>query len=381
VIVQSTRINRCGGYRYIEAHLLDKPHDNERIEVLSGDRAVFADAQALADAKKCKFAIRHLSISPDSVMSPKQLTKFTRSIDAEFAIGDQRPRLVVLHQKGGRVHFHIAIAEVDPVTGRILDSRHDYARLERLAREYEVANNERVQVSRAQRAFEKIEGFSSIARQKAERIAESFDRTRLKIACADGSFQFEAELRRQGLEVAAGDKGFILVNRKGQFVAAAHRATGIKKNDFKEFWEANKHGIERPHAYGNASGNSPSAQAGRHVHGIPTRRVGKDQRATILDPADSGAANRTVAQPHRARRAYVSALAYRRTQRTLLRQNLARVDLDELLRRAEELAAAMMAILFGPRERLQARIGQARSGVSSEQKVSEINGPVLRPGR
>lgn len=240
MIIQSTRIGRIGGCRYLETHLLDKAQDNERIEILSGDRAVFADAQALADARKCKYVIRHLSISPDGAMSPKQLTTFARSIDTEFAIGDQRPRLVVLHQKGGRVHFHMAIAEVDPVTGKVLDSRHDYARLERLARDYEVANDERVQLSRAERAVEKIEGFSSIARLKAERIAEGFDRTRLKLACAEGSVRFRAELRRQGLDVATGDKGLILVNPNGQFVAAAHRATGMRRNDFKTLWETTR---------------------------------------------------------------------------------------------------------------------------------------------
>jgi hypothetical protein len=381
VIVQSTRINRCGGYRYIEAHLLDKPHDNERVEVLSGDRGVFADAQALADAKKCKFAIRHLSISPDRAMSPKQLTTFIRSIDREFAIGDQRPRLVVLHQKCGRVHFHIAIAEVDPVTGRVLDSRHDYARLERLAREYEVSNDECVQLSRAERAWEKSEGFSSIARHRAERIAVGFDRTRLKLACSEGSVRFHTELRRQGLEVAEGHKGLILVSADGEFVAAGHRATGMKKNEFKEFWETSRHVIERPISNGTAPRHSPSAQIERHPRRATSGQSRPDWQTTIFDPTGAGAANRTAAKPHRARWTYFSALAFRRSQRSLLRQNLARVDLDELLRRAEEMAVAMVAILLGPRERLQARIGQARSGARSEQKVNIFEIPVLRHGR
>ena len=73
MIVQSTRISRTGSFRYLEKHLLDKHDENERINVVAGDRGVFADAQALADAKGCKYSLRHLSISPDTDMTPGQL--------------------------------------------------------------------------------------------------------------------------------------------------------------------------------------------------------------------------------------------------------------------------------------------------------------------
>lgn len=381
MIIQSTRIRRSSGYRYLEAHLLDKPHDNERIEILAGDRAAFADAQALADARKSRYAIRHLSISPEGAMSPGQLTEFVRAIATEFGIGDQRPRLVVLHQKDGRVHFHLAIAEIDPATGRVLDSRHDFARLERLAREYEAANCERIQMSRSDRALAKAEGLSSMARQRAERIAGSFDRTRLKQACTAGERQFRDELRGQGLLVAAGEKGLILVDGTGRFVAAAHRAAGMKKNDFKQFWERVQNDIDRPISDGPAPGHSWSAPAGRASTGTRTKRCGPDHHTSILDPYRTSATDRSAPHSFRARWTYLSSVAFRRAQRAILRKCLTKLDWDDLQRRAEEMAAAMTTLLLGPRDRLRAEIARARSGIAPEQNRENSDGLVLRPGR
>jgi len=65
LIVQTTRINRIGGIRHLAKHLLDKPEENDLIEILAGDRATLDDAQTIANAKGCRYSIRHLSISVD----------------------------------------------------------------------------------------------------------------------------------------------------------------------------------------------------------------------------------------------------------------------------------------------------------------------------
>jgi len=381
MIIQSTRISRTGGYKYIEKHLLDKVQENERVQILVGDRAVFADAQALADSKKSKYAMRHLSINPDATMSPSQLAKFIRSIDVEFGIGDQRPRLLVLHQKGGRVHFHLAVSEVDPGTGRILDSRCDYSRLEQLSREYEIANGERVQMSRIDRALENTEGFSAIARQKAERAIAVFDRTQLKLACAKGASELEVEMQRQGLEITDGEKGFILVTSAGELVAAAHRAAGLRKNEFKALWETYRYEITRPHTDGHAARHS-SHSSDRHRD--CRRKAGRNRQAKFSFVGHHETPNttdRNIAQPLRARRADYSPLVYRRVQKALLKQNIETIDWDELLRWAEVLAAALMNIVIAPRQLLSARIHHARNGTPSNVGIHKSIGPTLRLGK
>lgn len=144
MIIQTTRISRTGGVSYLARHLLDKTEENDRIEILSGDRAALHDAQALAQGRGCRYCVRHLSISPEHAMTPAQLSVFLRAVDAEFSIGSDRPRLIVRHTKNGRSHFHYAVAEVDPTTFRVLDCRNDFARLEDLARRYEADHGEQV---------------------------------------------------------------------------------------------------------------------------------------------------------------------------------------------------------------------------------------------
>lgn len=235
MIVQSTRISRKGGVRYLVHHLLGKVHENEKIEVLAGDRHALDDAQALARLKGCRYSVRHLSISPQREMTPRQLSAFLRAIDTEFKVGLERPCLVVRHVKKGRSHFYMAVSEVDLITLRVLDCRRDFARLENLARCYEADNGEQVQPTRAERRTQRAEGFSDVARKRAERSAPKFDRTRLRQAARRGRAAFLREIDRQSLRTENGDKGAILVTTDGVFVAAACRAAGMKRGEFQSF--------------------------------------------------------------------------------------------------------------------------------------------------
>ena len=221
MIVQSTRISLKGGVDYLARHLLDKTDDNDRIEIISGDRDALHDAHTLALVRGCRYSLRHLSISPEREMSPMQLSEFVRSINDEFDVGGRRPRLIVRHVKNNRSHFHIAIAEVDPASQRVLDCRHDYARLEALARRYEHYNGEALQPTRDERRHRKVVGFSDVARKRAERIAPQFNRTKLKRAYAVEMATFLGEVEIQGLQIVRGEKGSILVDASGAFVAAA----------------------------------------------------------------------------------------------------------------------------------------------------------------
>jgi hypothetical protein len=233
MIIQSTRISRESGVENLERHLLDKDDDNELIEVLAGDRAALYDAHAYANLKRCRYALRHWSISPELDMTPSQLADFLAKVDAEFRIGRHRPRLVVRHIKSGRQHFHVVVGEVDPISSRVLDCRNDYQRLESLARGYERTNGETVQADRSDHKTSCPAGLSQLGRKRAERIAPKFDRTRLKRAFASGADDFERELAEQGLRIVEGHKCPILVTKDGLFAAAAHRACGVRLAEFR----------------------------------------------------------------------------------------------------------------------------------------------------
>lgn len=368
MIIQSTRISRAGGVLYLARHLLDKADENERIEILAGDRNTLHDAQALASAKNCRYSIRHLSVSPEREMTPTQLSAFLRSVDAEFHIGPDRPRLIVRHIKNGRSHFHLAVAEVDPGTLRVLDCKNDFRRLEDLARRYELDHGETVQPTRAERCRDQAEGFSDVARKRAERVAPNFDRTALRKSFAEGDVAFRAELHRQGLRIAEGEKGAILVSAdSGAFVSAACRATGVKRAEFQKFLKEEspneRHSRNPPrvseHDHGNRAQHRTALAASR-ASGT-ARGTGQD-RATHgnpeLDTRRAAHASHGAEKPCRKGRS--SAASIVRTREALFLHRLTKLDLADLLKRALELAASIMSMLAPERDRLAWRIAEAK---------------------
>ncbi|WP_155251018.1 relaxase/mobilization nuclease domain-containing protein [Sinorhizobium meliloti] len=368
MIILATRISRGGGVGYLSRHLLDKTVENDRVEILAGDRAALHDAQALAEAKRCKFSVRHLSISPEQEMTPAQLSEFLRAIDVEFRVGPDRPRLVVRHVKKGRSHFHAAIAEVDPATLRVLDCRNDYARLEDLARRYEIDHGEHAQPNRAERRQVKTEGFSDIARKRAERTLPGFDRTKLKCAFATGAAAFRLELKTQGLHVADGEKGPILVTAEGAFVAAANRAVGIKRGEFQKFMEGMENerliGSQvRAPAHAGDGGTQHIAAPAAPVFARNPGRTGQDRPTDGIVAAHPGRAAATsdgTQGPRRQGRSIVPALNRPRGREELFLHRLAKVDLGDLLRRAQELASWIMSIFEPEAARLTRQIEDAQ---------------------
>lgn len=367
MIIQATRIAREGGIHYLARHLLDKPLENERIEVLAGDRAALHDAQVIANLKGCRYAVRHWSISPEQEMTPAQLSTFMKSVEAEFNVGMTRPRLIVRHVKDGRSHFHVAIAEVDPESLRVLDCRNDFHRLERLAREYERLNGETVQPSPAERREQRIEGFSDLARKRAERTASEFDRTRLRRAADQGLLAFRDELGRQQLRIAEGEKGPILVTPSGAFVAAANRAAGMKRAEFQKFLTEG-HEIEqstrtehRVRDHVDANRRQPDPASTTLVTPGRARRAGPDCAVAGTPrphPGSPKPASRRASTPRRKTRSPTSSIV--RFREALFLQRLTKLDLDELLRQALAFAASIRSLFEPKSDRLSHQIAEAR---------------------
>lgn len=369
MIVQTTRIRRDGGVRYLARHLLDKVAENECIDVLAGDRQALDDAHVLATVKGCRYSVRHLSVSPERAMSPAQLSAFIRAIDTEFRIGGDRPRLVVRHVKEGRAHFHVAVAEVDPITLRVLDCRNDFARLEAVARQYEAEHGELVQPARAERRRRRTEGFSDVARKRAERENQDFDRTALKAAFALGRAAFHLELDRQRLVIAEGDKGPILTTTNGAFVAAGCRAVGVRRAEFQNFMktesryeqligsQSGRPGHRREH--GNVCSAPPAASlVARNAGAARPARSNAGGAAPDLEHATPTSRGLEILR-RTARPVDASVAAGRRRERLEL-YRIGKMDLDDLLRRARDLAAWMTSLFEPQTVRLVRQIADVR---------------------
>lgn len=369
MIVQTTRIRRDGGVRYLARHLLDKVAENECIDVLAGDRQALDDARALATAKGCRYSVRHLSISPERAMSPAQLSALIGAIDTEFGIGGDRPRLVVRHVKEGRAHFHVAVAEVDPITLRVLDCRNDVARLEAIARQYEAEHGETVQPARAERRRGRTEGFSDVARKRAERENEDFDRTALKAAFANGRAAFRVELDRQRLVIAEGDKGPIVTTTGGAFVAAASRAVGVRRVEFQNFMKAE---FANEQLIGSQNGRPGHRLEHGNVCSAPPATSLVARNAGTARPARSNAGGAAPDLGHatptsrgleilrRTARPIDASVASGRRRERLELHRIGKVDLDDLLRRAQALATWMRSVFEPQTARLIRQIADAR---------------------
>ncbi|MBM3095686.1 hypothetical protein GFB56_33800 [Ensifer sp. T173] len=266
------------------------------------------------------------------------MSEFLQSVDAEFRIGADRPRLVVRHVKKGRSHFHLAIAEVDPTTLLVLDCRNDFARLEGLARRYEQSHDETVQPTHTKRCQRKVEGFSDVARKRAERTTPKFDRTKLKQAFAASGKAFAREIARQGLRIEDGDKGPILVTAAGTFVAAANRSVGVRRDDFSKFLEDYTHD-------GNYFRINAHPDVGRTEHrdappapGAPGYAGQPGSHSAAPGPSEAHSrrptsAGRGTEDRRRAARSSVTPIARRLRREQLFLRRLGKLDLDDLLRR------------------------------------------------
>jgi len=143
IIIKSTRIKTKSGPGKIIRHLLDKPEENEDIQILMGDRERMREAfdTARNKTKVPQYSLRHWVISSTEEMTPEQLKETVDKLAEEFGFNPDDATLV-MHQKerdGEDVsnrHYHLAVPEVLE-NGRVMTNQKNYAKHEKICRELE----------------------------------------------------------------------------------------------------------------------------------------------------------------------------------------------------------------------------------------------------
>ncbi len=138
MILKSNRIAASSGPDAWIRHVLHG-RENERISLVYGSemdvRSAFEDARLAGS----RYGIRHWTINPGEKCDRKAAEKAVIRLAQEFGF-DAKASVVVEHHKrradsaGFDVHWHVAVPEYDPVRRRVLDSRWDRARHEKVAR-------------------------------------------------------------------------------------------------------------------------------------------------------------------------------------------------------------------------------------------------------
>lgn len=138
MIIEASRRLASQGVGEVADHVLRGPA-NESISVLQGSEQALHDWVRDARTWRRRFAFRHFKISPSEDLTPEQEGEMLDELATEFAF-DRDDALVVRHQKprhndaASEFHIHVLAPEVNPVNGRVLSSKWNYARHEKVAR-------------------------------------------------------------------------------------------------------------------------------------------------------------------------------------------------------------------------------------------------------
>ncbi len=353
MILKSSRIASASGPDAWIRHVLHG-RENEAIHLVYGSefdvRSAFEDARLAGH----RYGIRHWTINPGQSCDRKAAEQAVARLAQEFGF-DPRTTVVVEHYKqradgqGFNVHWHVAVPEYDPVRRRVLDSRWDRPRHEKIARilEAELGHQlTRGAHARAVAAALEAEGRDDVARalkdaghlngsrprasfdsdrhQHAKRTGVSLPEARAAVRNAwqrsDGPEALNAALAESGLHARQGDKAgtWIVVSAAdGQFIGAVHRLAGVRIADVRDRLSTSteeaqhdpgtRRQTSRPEdrsAARTASACRPDLRDQRHRDGdTPTsgrqakrRRVGGGPNH---QSARSDARDRRLADPHR----------------------------------------------------------------------------------
>ncbi|WP_147252973.1 hypothetical protein [Thalassospira profundimaris] len=272
MIIKSTRILTKSGVSNLSNHLLNKPHENEDIQLMEGFESDFEAFHKEAMLDGSKFAFRHFSINPGCDWTYDQQLKTVDKIKQEYQ-SENHPHLLVKHSKrlsDGSYNEHLHLVLPERFNGRTLGSSWNYARNERLARECEFEfghavvvgkhnksaahfvsdeNLKNILLENSQKTMPKA-AFSSIQHQKAKREGLSLPSIKMLIkelySESDGFKAFKAALAENGFVVKKGRKTAI-VEMDGHFIGSLNRLVGMSKKDFlyKIKEEKNEKGISK----------------------------------------------------------------------------------------------------------------------------------------
>lgn len=140
MIIKSTRIP--AGRSRIIARYLAAEADNESIRWRRGSPDDIETLGEMAKATGRTFGVRHIVIAPEIDLVGGQLKEALRTIQEEYGVSDiaLSQSCIVEHIKlragQGRAvpHYHLALPELDLLTGRVMDSRFSRIRDEKISR-------------------------------------------------------------------------------------------------------------------------------------------------------------------------------------------------------------------------------------------------------
>ncbi|WP_346894833.1 relaxase/mobilization nuclease domain-containing protein [uncultured Roseibium sp.] len=216
--------NQRGGALNLANHLMNE-HDNEHVEVRSVEgfmstdvHEAFREMHAVAKGTKAKQFIFSLSLSP-----PKDANVSTADFDAAIEKAAARlglagqPKIVILHQKNARLHYHVAFSRVDTAEMKAINLPYFKERLNNVSRELFLKHGWTLPNGFKDRAFSDPENYSLEEYQVALRSKRAPKEVKQVLKdCwqqSDSQISLMAALQENGFQFCKGDRrGYVAIH-------------------------------------------------------------------------------------------------------------------------------------------------------------------------
>lgn len=235
-------------WRFFAKHLM-RTDENERVSIaevrgLAGDTPLEAlrEMDALASGTRCKDFFYHANLNPrdEERLTQEQWEQAVDTLERNLGLEGQS-RLVVEHEKQGRIHRHVLWSRIDPDSMTAISDSHNFAKHAATARELEkefdlepvrpvLLEPDGPRPERRPKNWETFRGHKSGITPdevKAE-VTAIWQET-------DSGKAFRTALAQHGYALAAGDKrDFCIIDPAGQEHSLARRIQGAKAKEIRE---------------------------------------------------------------------------------------------------------------------------------------------------
>jgi hypothetical protein len=239
--------SRCN-WRFFAKHLV-RTDENERVKVaevrgLAGETPLEAlrEMDALASGSRCKNFFYHANINPreGELLSADQWEQAVDTLEKNLGLEGQS-RLVVEHEKNGRIHRHVIWSRINPDTLTAIPDSHNFAKHAATSRELErefalvpvksvLVEPEGPRPERRPKNWETFRGHKSgiDPQQVKAEVSEIWQQT-------DSGKSFRTALAKRGYVLCQGDRrDFVIVDGAGHEHSLARRLGGVKAAEIRK---------------------------------------------------------------------------------------------------------------------------------------------------
>lgn len=236
------KASQRGGARQLATHLLnEKDNDHVTVGEVRGFVAddlygAMAEAQAVAQGTRCRQPVFSMSMNPpkDAVVSQDDFVAAANR--AEEALGlDGQPRVIIFHEKEGRLHAHVVWSRIDEEKMKAVNLPHFKNKLRALSKELFLEHGWDLPDGYRIDGWKNPLNFTLAEFQQAQRAGldprELKQLFRSAYERADNLASFRNALEEHGYYIAKGDqRGIVALDLNGE-VFPVSRWAGVKAKD------------------------------------------------------------------------------------------------------------------------------------------------------